>query len=77
MGRIAALVGAQGVKRGTKCHVGTAIANYTKAEQAEWREAFADKSITQSQLMRAFRADGHAVGLNSIGRHARGECNCG
>jgi hypothetical protein len=77
MGRIAKLVEQQAVQRGPKCSVAQVLATYSKAERAEWDAAFADRSVTQAQILKAFRADGHTLGHNAIGRHARGDCNCG
>lgn len=77
MGRITELVGQHAVQRGPKCSVAAVLATYSKAERAEWDAAFADRSVTQSQILKALKADGHAVGHNAIGRHARGDCACG
>ena len=61
----------------TGCRVKLVKTILSESETKVLDEALADENITSAGISRALKSEGYSVSLHSIGRHRRGDCNCG
>jgi len=64
-------------RRGLDCSVGTALTTLPESEATALRSMLANRQAwTDRAIFEACRAEGYAVGAQTVGRHRRGECRC-
>lgn len=59
------------------CKVKLVKAVLNESETKVLDEALADPNLPSAAISRALKSEGYSVSLHSIGRHRRGDCNCG
>lgn len=65
-----------GSNQGFACSVGTLLRTLEGEQLAELRRFLDDPSVAHAALERAIKAEGHFVGVGSIGKHRRHDCRC-
>lgn len=64
-------------KTGMPCSVAAVLEALSPKEAAILRDWLGSPEWTARSIFEALLVEGHQVGLQTIGRHRRGECRCG
>lgn len=59
------------------CRVRNLKSKLSKEDLATLEDALKDLTITTASISRALKKEGHIISVHSLGRHRRGDCNCG
>lgn len=59
------------------CRVRNLKPKLSKEDLATLEDALNNLSITTASISRALKKEGHIISVHSLGRHRRGDCNCG
>jgi hypothetical protein len=59
------------------CRVRNLKSKLSKEDLETLEIALKDDLITTASISRALKKEGHMISVHSLGRHRRGDCNCG
>lgn len=62
---------------GSPCSVGSLLERLGASEATVLRDWLGSNDWSARAIFEAVTTEGHTIGLQSIGRHRRGECRCG
>lgn len=76
MSTLAAALAAQTKRPSVRCAIAVLYERLDEGDARALRSALSDSSVEASAIFRALAEEGHKVGLSSVSRHRRRDCNC-
>ncbi len=59
------------------CKVKILKSKLSKEDLIVFESVLKDETVTTASISRALRKEGFVISVHSLGRHRRGDCNCG
>ncbi len=77
MGELLAELRGAKIVKGPPCSIGATLAALDPTDASDLADALADEAIAATVIARVMTARGYKLGNQAVGRHRRGDCNCG